>query len=255
MKTLSIGEAMKTFSRLALVASVMTGLGTASMAQAHGIWFAQRSSQLALIYGEGNEDLDVIKRQHKVKSVTAYDEQGKEVSTQLTPSGPLLVVNTDNQPAIVAGMMDNGLWSKTPDGKWHNKGKDEVPNATISLHTFKYAVHLRRLNVAPPVLPGQKLQIVPVGKQLPDQMGQPLKVQVLYEGKPAPGAEVQPDLVNDPDSKPLKTGADGTVTIKVRNQGLNVVVAKLDAPPSEPAKTSNDQHEATLSFLLPHLPE
>lgn len=247
---------MRINGKLAVVASLIAGIGAASLAQAHGIWFAQRSSQLALIYGEGNEDLDVIKRQHKVKSVTAYDEQGKEVSTQLTPSGPLLVVNTDNQPAIIAGMMDNGLWSKTEDGKWHNEGKDEVPNAKISLHTFKYAVHLRRpLNGAVPVLPGQKLQIVPVGKQLPDQMGQPLKVQVLYNGKPAAGAEVQPDLVNDPDSKPLKTGADGTVTIKVRNQGLNVVVAKLDTPPTEPAKTSNDQHEATLSFLLPHLPE
>jgi nickel transport protein len=247
---------MRITGKLAIVASIVAGMGAASLAQAHGIWFAQRSNQLALIYGLGGDDLDVIKRQQKVKSVTAYDEQGKEVSTQLTPSGPLLVVNTDNQPAIVAGIMDNGLWSKTADGKWYNKGKEEVPNATISLHTFKYGVHLRRpLDGAMPVLPGQKLQIVPVGKRLPDQMGQPLTVRVLYDGKPAHGAEVQPDLLNDPDSEPLKTGADGTVTIKVRNQGLNVVVAKFDSPPSEPAKTNSDEHEATLSFMLQHLPE
>lgn len=247
---------MKIPTKLAVVASLLAGMGAGSLAQAHGIWFAQRSSQLALVYGIGADDLDMIKRQSKVKSVTAYDERGKAVATQLTASGPLLVVNTDNQPAIVAGVLDNGLWSKTTDGKWYNKGKDEVPSAAISMHTFKYAVHLLRpLQGAMPILPGQKLQIVPVGNRLPDRMGEPLTVRVLYDGKPVAGAEVQPDLLNDPDSEPIKTGADGNVTIPVRNQGLNVVVAKFDSPPSEPAKTNSDEHEATLSFVLPHLPE
>ncbi|PMS16718.1 DUF4198 domain-containing protein [Trinickia dabaoshanensis] len=247
---------MKITGKLALVASLTAGMGAAGLAHAHGIWFAERSNQLALIYGLGADDLDMIKRQPKVKSVTAYDEHGKALPTQLTASGPLLVVNTDSQPAIVAGVLDNGLWSKTADGKWYNKGKDEIPNATISMHTFKYAVHLLKPLHGPlPILPGQKLQIVPVGSQLPDHMGQPLTVRVLLNGKPVPGAELQPDLVNDPDSEPLKTGADGTVTIKVRNQGLNVLVAKYDSPPAEPAKSSSDEHEATLSFVLPHLPE
>ena len=40
---------MKTLGKLAIVASVMAGLGAATLAQAHGIWFAQRSNQLALI--------------------------------------------------------------------------------------------------------------------------------------------------------------------------------------------------------------
>ena len=247
---------MKFTGKLAVVASLIAGMGAASLAQAHGIWFAQRSNQLALIYGLGADDLDMIKRQPKVKSVTAYDEHGKEIATSLTASGPLLVVNTDNQPAIVAGVLDNGLWSKAPDGEWYNKGKDEVSNATISEHTFKYAVRLLKpLHGPVPILPGQKLQIVPVGDQLPEQMGKALKIRVLFDGKPIKGAEVQPDLVNDPDSVPLKTAADGTATIKVRNQGLNVVVAKFDSPPAEPAKANNDEHEATLSFVLPHLPE
>ena len=247
---------MRITGKLAVVASLVAGMGAASVAQAHGIWFAQRSNQLALIYGLGADDLDMIKRQPKVKSVTAYDDHGKEVSTQLTASGPLLVVDTGHQPAIVAGVLDNGLWSKTPDGEWYNKGKDEVPNATESMHTYKYAVRLLKpLHGPVPILPGQKLQIVPVGDQLPEHMGKPLTVRVLFNGKPISGAEVQPDLLNDPDSVPLKTAADGTVTIKVRNQGLNVVVARFDSPPAEPAKANNDEHEATLSFVLPHLPE
>lgn len=246
---------MRTLGKLAVVASVFAGMGVATVAQAHGIWFAQRSNQLALIYGEGSEDLDAVKRLPKVKSVAGYNEDGKEVPTQLAPNGPLVVVNTDNQPATVAAVLDNGLWSKTPDGKWHNKGKDEVPDAAISLRTFKYAVHLRRLDAVPPMLSAHKLQIVPVTRQLPDKMGELLTLRVLYEGKPVKGALVKPDYVTDPDSEPLKTGADGTVKIKVRNQGLNVVVASFAAPPAEPAKTNSDEHLATLSFALPHLPE
>ena len=247
---------MKTIGKLALVASLIASMGAATVAQAHGIWFAQRANQLALIYGIGADDLDMVKRLPKVKNVAAYDEDGKEVQTQLTAQGPLVLVSTENQPAIVAAVLDNGLWSKTPDGKWHNKGKDEVPDAAVSEHTFKYAVHLRRpLNGMLPALPAHKLQIVPVAKQLPEQMGQPLTVRVLFEGKPVQGARVQPDYVNDPDSEPLTTGVDGTVTIKVRNQGLNVVVAVFGAPPAQPAKTNRDEHLATLSFVLPHLPE
>jgi uncharacterized GH25 family protein len=86
-------------------------------------------------------------------------------------------------------------------------------------------------------------------------MGRTLTVRVLYEGKPVQGASVQPDYVTDPDSEPLKTGADGTVTIKLRNQGLNVIVATFATPPANPVKTSRDEHLATLSFVLPHLPE
>lgn len=246
---------MKTFGKIALAASMIAGLGASTLAQAHGIWFAQRSSQLALIYGVGGEDSDMVKRLPKVKTVAAYDQDGKEVPTQFGPNGPLVVVNTDNKPAMVAAILDNGLWSKTPDGKWHNKGKDEVPDAIKSEHTVKYTVHVRRLDVVPPALPAHKLQIVPLAKQLPDKMGEALTVRVLYEGKPVQGASVHTEYVTDPDAEPLKTGADGTATIRVRNQGLNVVAATLATPPANPAKTNGDEHLATLSFVLPHLPE
>lgn len=246
---------MKAINKLAVAACVITSFGAATVAQAHGIWFAERSNELALIYGVGADDLDAVKRLPKIKAVAAYDEGGKEVPMQLTPRGPQLVVSTENQTAIVTAFLDHGPWSKTPDGEWYNKGKDEVPDATISEHTFKYAVHLRRLNMVPPVLPAQKLQIVPMAKHMPEKMGQTLVVRVLYEGKPVRGALVQPDYVTDPDSKPLKTGADGIATIKVRNQGLNVVVATLITPPANPVQTNRDEYLATLSFVLPHQPE
>lgn len=247
---------MKNLSRLLAASALAAGVVATTAAHAHGFWFAQRANQLAMVFGVGADDLDVVKRLPKVTSFTAYDEDGKEVESKLAPNGPLVVVNIDNQPAMVAAVMDYGMWSKTPDGKWHNKGYDEVPNAIISEKNYKYGVHLRReLGKGVPMLPAQTLQIIPMKTPLPVKMGQPLKLKVVFQGKPVAGVRILSDFVNDPDAKPLKTAKDGTVTIKVRNQGLNVIGATFDGPPEDPAKTKKCEHFATLSFVLPHEPE
>ena len=83
----------------------------------------------------------------------------------------------------------------------------------------------------------------------------PLKLRVLYQGKPVGGARVLSDWVNDPDEKGATSAKDGTVTIKVRNQGLNVIVAVFKSPPEDPAKTNDVENLASLSFVLAHEPE
>src|SRR6185369_12426677 len=108
----------------------------AGSVQAHGIWFAQRATQLAFLYGVGADDLDSLKRLPQVTSMAGYDANGKAVPTKLEPDGRLVLVNLENQPAVVAAVLDNGIWSKTPDSKWHKKGKDEVPTAVVSEHTW-----------------------------------------------------------------------------------------------------------------------
>ena len=248
---------MNKLHRIAALATLAAAavLSSAS-AQAHGIWFAQRSGDLALIYGEGADDLDMVKRQPLITAVSAYDVFGKPVPTALEVNGRLLLVDTREKPAIVAAVLDNGIWSKTPEGKWLKKGKNEVPGALTSGHNFKYAVHLRSpLRSALPPLPGHTLQIVPVDSTLPEKLGQDLRLRVLYQGKPVAGALVLSDFVNDPDAPPVASGADGSVVIKVRNQGLNVVTALLAAPPEDPLKTDKVEHLASLSFVLAHAPE
>jgi nickel transport protein len=247
---------MKAFGKVLTSAALAAGLVFASGAQAHGFWFAQRANSLAMVFGVGADDLDVVKRLPKITSFGAYDDDGKEVPSKLVTNGPLVTVDVDNQPAFVAAVMDYGMWSKTPDGKWHNKGKDEVPGAVISEKNYKYGVHLRRELSGPvPLLPGQTLQIVPVKTPLPVKVGQPLKLRVLYQGKPVGGARVLSDWVNDPDEKGATSAKDGTVTIKVRNQGLNVIVAVFKSAPEDAAKTNAVENLASLSFVLPHEPE
>jgi nickel transport protein len=198
---------MLKMKKLAIAAALGATVLASTVAEAHGIWFAQRSTQLALLYGVGADDLDMVKRFPQVKSTTAYGPDGKAVPTSLQVDGRLVLVGTENQPSVVASVMDNGMWCKTPDGKWHKKGKDEVPDAVVAERTLKYAVHIRGPLTAPlGALPGH-------------------------------------------------TCADGTVTLKVRNQGLNVIVAVMESPTDQPTKYNRVEHTASLSFVLPHLPE
>jgi len=43
--------------------------------------------------------------------------------------------------------------------------------------------------------------------------------------------------------------------LKVRNQGLNVIVSVFESDSDQPTKYDRIEHTASLSFVLPHLPE
>ena len=238
------------------VAALIVALCSALPATAHEIWFAQRSNKLALIYGAGAHDLDMVKRLPKITATQGLDAAGNTVPTELKATDSLVVVEGPPELATVTAVMDNGLWSKSPDGKFHNKGRDEVPGAVISGRFYKYATHLRKrpAGALAPV-PGLKFQIVPVGKAFPQKKGETLTVQVLFEGKPAAGAKVYQDAVTDPGGAHVTTGKNGRATLKVRNGGLNVVLAEFQSGPENPAVTLMTEHVATLSFMYDPPPE
>jgi nickel transport protein len=245
---------MKTsMHRLALALATLT---LATAAQAHGIWFAQRADRLALVYGDGAEDLDVVKRLPRITSVAGMDFAGKPLPAGLQPEGRLAFVNLEAGPDVVTATMDNGLWSKDAVGQWHGRGLDDIRDATVSGRYLKYATHLVRLPAgALPPAPGLALQIVPASARFPRHKDEALTVQVLFNGQPLPRARVWTDMVNDPDGTPLVADAQGKVTLKVRNQGLNVLKAEHEGAPSDPARARMTHHLATLSFMLEHAPE
>jgi nickel transport protein len=227
----------------------------ATAASGHGIWFAKRATQLAMIYGVGADDLDAVRRLDKLTSFAGYDENWQPVEAELRVSGVIPIVDSAEPVAAVAAAMNYGIWSKTPDGEWHNAGLDKHPDAVTSERTMKYAVYLAKLpTTAVPLLPEQTLQVLPVGS-IPEQKGQPLTLRVYYDGKPVAGANVLADYINDPDQTPLTTDAAGEVIVPVRNQGQNTVVAYFVVPSSEPALYEKIEHRASLTFVLPHLPE
>jgi uncharacterized GH25 family protein len=249
-------DLMNPVSRLLAITVAISPIAAASVAQAHAVWFAERAkTRLAVIFGDGSDESDSVARQKLITGVAGYDRDYRPIPAALHVAGPLLLFDSEKPATLETVAVDYGVWSKTPDGEWQNAGKDEIRNAQISEHNYKYAVHLSGPLAKPlPLFPDQLIQIVPIGA-IPQQMGKPLKVRVYFKGKPLAGALVQPDEPTDPDDVGQKTAADGTTTIKVRNQGLNVVVATFNAPSDQPNKYNQMEYKATLSFVLPHAPE
>lgn len=245
---------MKAFTLACMTLTASISSTYTAPAQAHAIWFAERSSQLAIIYGEGAQDLDTVKRKNKIKSITGYNKNWQEQNVKLVESGPMMLVN-DKTVYAVTGMLDNGLWSKTKDGEWFAKGRDAIPDAALSEHTKKYAVHLRGSLAEVPELKNQQLQILPMGNEFSDQKGAMVTYRITFNGKAVQGAKVINDLVNDPDKEPTISNSDGEVTLQLRNQGLNVVAAIYDEKSTNLTVFDKTEHLATLSFLLPHAEE
>lgn len=224
-------------------------------AGAHGIWFAQRAKQTALVYGIGADDLDMVKRLPQVERIDAYDANYRPIKAAARVAGVVVLVDSEAQPTLVAAVMPYGTWSREGNGEFEKKTLKEMPNATVSTHNVKYAVAIEGpLSKPIPPLPGQVVQIIPDGP-IPAKLGAPLRYLVLYNGKPVAGAKVINDMINDPDAKEAETGADGSVTLPVRNQGLNVIRAVYVGPSDQPALYRQVEHTATLAFTLPHAPE
>lgn len=239
---------------IALLLATAALAATAGAANAHAIWFAERARLVTLIYGEGADDLDMVRRMPLIGKVAAYDADFKPIAAAPRAAGPIVVIDAE-KPAIVTATLENGVWSKMKGGKFEKKGLDEMPGAEVSENNVKYAVTIQKPLTKPlPALPDQILQIVPVGA-IPADHGKPLTYKVLYKGQPVAGVELVNDVVNDPDAKPVKTKADGTATLPVRNQGLNVIRAVYKGPSEDPTKYRRTDHTATLAFTLAHLPE
>ena len=244
-----VKKAIGAFTALLMAASI-------GQASAHGVWMAQRSGEMAVVYGHGAEDLDMIRRFERIREVSAFYASGVAVKSGVRKTDHLVLFDLASKPSVLALVLDNGFWSRQADGQWVNKGRDEVPDAKESGRYIKYAVRLTGPMKSPlGPIPGQVLQVVPVKPTLPHHLNEQMTVRVLFNGRPVAGARVIRDYVNDPEAKPAITGKDGLFTFRVRNQGLNVIAASYDAPPEDPEKGTKNGLHATLSFALEHGPE
>ncbi len=98
----------------ALAATVVAPMA----ADAHGIWFAQRAKQLAIIYGIGSDDLDMVKRFPLIESVTAYDPDYQPIKATPRIAGAIVLIDSDAQPTVVTGILQNGIWSRIGDAEF-----------------------------------------------------------------------------------------------------------------------------------------
>ncbi|MGP0171946.1 DUF4198 domain-containing protein [Pseudomonas sp. NCHU5208] len=226
---------------------LLTGLFACGNALAHGLWTEQRRGNIETVYGHGEEDnaFDAT----KISGAWAYDRNGKMIPVTVERLADHARLQPLKPPAIMAVALDNGAWSKTPDGQWINQGRSQVPNSTQSLHTYKYSLAIYSEGARLPDLKQLKMVILPELDPLEVGPGKPLPVRVLVDGKPMAGVKLVGDYRGAPDEISATTDADGRAEVIVRNQGLNIIAAEVELPVKGDADIETRGLFASLTFV------
>lgn len=218
----------------------------AAQASAHGLWTEQRRGNIEVIYGHGAED-DAFKAE-KISGAWAYDIAGKMIPVTVERLADHARLQPLKPPAVMAVALDNGAWSKKPDGQWINQGRSQVPNSTQSLHTYKYSLAIYSKGAKIPDLKQLKMVILPEVDPLEVDPGKPLAVRVLVDGKPMAGIKLVGDYRGAPDEISATTDSEGRATVVVRNQGLNIIAAEVNLPVTDDADIETRGLFTSLTF-------
>ena len=175
-----------------LVAALL--LASGQMAAAHGVWVAQRWGGPAIVHGHGASDdpYDAA----KVTRVTAVGEEGQAVEVEVTTESRHASLSFAEEPAAILVEFDNGFWTERQDGSRVNAGESTVGDAKAAGHYVKHNLTLVHAHGRLPELPAQALQIQPLANPQGREVGDALRVRVLFDGQPLAGAEPIPDYVN-----------------------------------------------------------
>lgn len=230
---------------------LLAGLFASSGALAHGLWTEERRGNIEVVYGHGAED-NAFKAE-KISGAWAYDVAGKMIPVTVERLADHARLQPLKNPAVLGVALDNGAWSKTPDGKWVNQGRSQVPDSSESLHTYKYSLAIYAEGAKLPDLKALKLVIVPETDPLKVGPGKPLPVRVLADGKPLAGVELVGDYRGAPHQVSAKTDAEGRAQVMVRNEGLNIISASVYLPVKNDPNIESRGLFTSLTFLgQPH---
>ena len=225
-------------------------LMSTTIASSHAIWLAERHGEATIVYGHGSTDEAYDPA--KLKSISGTKLDGSPAQISLKPASDHVMLEIPEDTAIISGEFDNGFWSEGADGKWVNEPKNKVPNAKSAGHYIKYLTALLKPTGKAPVAKGLALEVLPLTDPLSLKAGDDLIIQVLANGKPVAGAEITAEYTTASEAEKLKTDADGKATIKIRNQGLNVILANHTQVSPDLTMADEIGLTAALSFALAH---
>ncbi|WP_186343122.1 DUF4198 domain-containing protein [Allochromatium palmeri] len=233
---------------MSLKTRFLLGIGFAagmSAAVAHDLWVEPEAGGYQLLYGhhpgvshEGAKQIDYSPE--IVKSVVCLDATGSHHPTQVGDSSP---VKIEGDCAVLYVLTSSGYWTKTTAGT-KNLKKTEAASPLSSWQSFESVKHIDRWGSGAASSLATPLEIVPAENPLALKDGDKLTVRVLANGQPVADATVSYD------GKPRgQTGADGTLNIRVKHGGLQLIQASTRTPHAGP-EADEIVHTTALTFAL-----
>lgn len=219
----------------------------ATPAFAHDAWVELGGPKHAVLFGHGAGDTYDVK---KVRRVAAWGRDGQALAVRTTTDRQPVQVEAEGGPAALWALeFDNGFWVRQ-EGRSRNVPRTEVSGPVESSSRalkFGKTVLAWGEHTARPV--GQRLEIVPQARQAP-AAGQPLVVQVLYEGRPLAGAKVAVQGPGDGHDGPVvTTDAQGRASV-ILLKGPQFVTTSHSVPYPGP-EAERDNLAANLRLATP----
>lgn len=200
-----------------------------------------------------------IVEKDKMSDTLLYDPSGKSVKLSLW-NGDILEskrLNREGTYLVVSGKK-GAFFSKTSDGRYEKKPKDEVLNAVKC--TYSKSFNKAIVTVGAPAgntyskVLGHDIEIIPLRDPGTLKIGTELQMKVLLNGRPY---ETGVDAIYDGFTKEenkfaqqVKTDKKGIATIKITNTGSWLVKVNNKIPYKNLKKADEQSYTATLTFFI-----
>ena len=233
-----------------LAAALGAAIGLSMMAastDAHGVFFANRVDTKALVLGEG--PLDNAYDPACVQRIDAYDVNFQPTTVERVDGEKNITIVPGDDLGVTATFFDYGYFAKTTDGKViPTRDYSNIENLMSVTYAYKYNVHYWSDKVRPAGLYNVPIQIVPMVNPLTLRRGDTLNLRIYKDGKPYANAPVIADVLGNLTAE-TQADADGFVSVRVANNGLNVIGVEVGFPTDNPNVTM--KIFSSLSFILP----
>jgi len=225
-----------------LLAALFCGSAAVS---AHDLWVEPLPGGYDILYGHHPQASHEGARQvpypaEAVKSVVCLDVAGARRPAKADSRSPVRVTG---DCAVLYVLTSSGYWTKTPAGT-KNVKKTVAMSPLSGWQSFESVKHLGTWGQAASEPIGSPLELVPTQDPLRLRDGDKLAVRVLADGKPVAGAVVTYD-----GKARGETGADGTLNVRVRHGGAQLVQATIRTPHAGP-EADEVVHTTALTFVV-----
>jgi uncharacterized GH25 family protein len=220
-------------------------LAAASSAAAHDLWVEPSAGGYTLRYGhhpqvshDGAREIGYAPA--IVRSAACTDASGSPQPARVGTAAPVEIAG---DCAVLYVLTSSGYWTKTPAGT-RNVKKTEASSPLGSWQSLESVKHITQWGPGAAHPLRTSLEIVPAANPLELKDGDKLTLRVLTNGRPAA------DAVVTYDGKPRgQTGPDGTLNIRVRHGGLQLIQASVRGPHAGP-EADEVVHTTALTFAL-----
>lgn len=223
----------------------IAGLLPTLSASAHDLWLENDGKSLTLLQGHrysGHGGAETLSYEPGlVRAATCVDQSGTAKSLPLPRSAPMKITA---DCAAVQVVVSSGYWTKTP---WETKNvaKTGISSVLKSWLSEESVKRVDRWTTAMGQPLGDGLEIVPLGNPLLLKPDDKLTVRVVDARQARAGVPVAygGDVRGS-------TGPDGTIAIRIRHGGVQLITASLETPLTD-GKADTHVRSAALQFDLP----